>query len=253
MIINRINSFELVTTIILYQIGNQLNGDRNYYVTNSIAKTQTLVKSIELTFSNNLFNESWILFRCLLDRFLYLRYLEKNELYKNFKEWSYAKGYEYVQNAKSEELTVKVKDDPRFRFLKEQSRTYSDIKSQSNKFHKPDPQSEFKDEGLNFLYKLGYDYASMRVHPMFEDGDEEYYRITKVEPNPYSEFNHQELIANTYLVASMIVQESLNQIDLKTIKVVYEYLEKLRENSDYEIPFYKIIKHVEQGNKIFDK
>ena len=253
MIISRIKSFEVFTTTILYQIGNQLRGDKNTYVTNAIAKSQSLVNSIELTFNNELYNESWILFRCLLDRYLYLRYLEKNELHKTFKEWSYAKGYEYLQNAKSEESTDNLKNDPRFRFSKEQSMNYSVIKKQSNRFYKPDPKTEFKDEGLNFIYKLGYDYASMRVHPMFEDGDEEYYRITKVEPNPYIEFDHKELITNTYLVASMIIQESLNQIDLKTINVVYEYLEKLRENSDYELAFYKVIKHVEKGNKLFEK
>lgn len=253
MIISRLKSLEIFTTTALYQIGNELEGDKNTYLTNSISKTQTLVKSIELTFVNELYNESWILYRCLLDRYLYLRYLKKNNLYTSFKDWSYVKGYEYLQNAKSNECIENVKNDPRFRFSKEQSRNYSEIKNKLNKFRKPDPKLEFKDEGLNFLYKLGYDYASMRVHPMFEDGDEEYYRITKVTPNPYSEFNHQELLTNTYLVASMIIQESLNQIDLKTIRVVYEYLEKLRENSDYEIPFYKIIKHVEQGNKIFVK
>ena len=85
---SRIESFEVFTTTILYQLGNQLDGDKNTYVANSIAKTQSLVKSIVLIYSNNLFNESWILFRCLLDRYLYLRYLEKNELYETFKKWS---------------------------------------------------------------------------------------------------------------------------------------------------------------------
>jgi len=253
MIISRLKSLEIITTTLLYQTGNKLSGDKNTYVTNSIAKAQSLVKSIELTYSGELYNESWILYRCLLDRYLYLRYLAKNKLHEDFKNWSFTKGYEYLQNAKSEESTENVKRDPRFRFSKEQSKTYSEVKKQSSKFPKPDPKSEFKEEGLNFLYKLGYDYASMRVHPMFEDGDEEYYRITKVEPNPYSDFSHEKLITNTYLVASMIIQESLNQIDLNTISIVYEYLENLRANADYEIAFYKIIKTVEQGGNIFEK
>lgn len=251
MIISKLESLVIFTTTILYQIGNKIKGDKNIYVTNSIAKTQSLVKSIELTYINKLYNESWILFRCLLDRYLYLTYLSRNELHKDFKDWSFMKGYEYLQNAKSEESVKNVKNDPRFRFTKEQSQTYFDTRKNSNKFSKPDPKSGFKVEGLSFLYKLSYDYASMRVHPMFEDGDEEYYRITKVEPNPYFDFNHDELITNTYLVASLILQESLNQIDLKTVAVLYEYLERLRENSDYESSFYKIIKSVEQGKKLF--
>ena len=65
MIISRLESLEIFTTTILYQIGNKISGDKNIYVTNAIAKTQSLVKSIELTFKNGLYNESWILFRCL--------------------------------------------------------------------------------------------------------------------------------------------------------------------------------------------
>ena len=251
MKISRLESLTIFTTTLLYQIGNKVSDDKGIYLRNSIAKTQSLVKSIELTYNNELFNESWILFRCLLDRFVYLKYLSRNNLHEEFKEWSFIEGYEYIQNAKSEELTENVKNDPRFKFSKEQSKSYFEAKKLTNKFIKPRPQIELKSNGLNFLYKLGYDYASKRVHPMFEDGDEEYYRITKLEPNPYYEFNHQELITNTYLIASLILQESLNQIELKTIAVVYEYLEKLRENSDYELSFYKVIKSVEQGNSIF--
>jgi len=88
---------------------------------------------------------------------------------------------------------------------------------------------------------------------MFEDGDEEYYRITKVEPNPYIDFNHDKLMTNTYIVASMILQEGLNQIELNTRAVVYDYINAVREDSNYELPFYKVIKFVEQGIDLFEK
>ncbi len=253
MIISRPDSLTVFTTTILYQIGNRISGEKNLYLRNSIAKTQSLVLSIELTYNNKLYNEGWILFRCLLDRYIHLIYLSKNNLHKEFKDWSFIEGYEYLQNAKSEELFKSVKKDPRFKFTKTQSENYFHNKKQSNNYKKPDPKIELKGDGLNFLYKLGYDYASMRVHPMYEDGDEEYYRITKIQPNPYADFDHLELIPNTYLIASMILQESLNQIELKTIAVVYEYLSALRENLDYELPLYKVIKHVEQGNNLFSE
>lgn len=230
-----------------------MSNDKGIYLRNSIAKSQSLVNSIELTYNNKLYNESWILYRCLLDRFIYLTYLSKDNLHEQFKDWSFIKGYEYIQNAKSEESTKNVKTDPRFKFSRAQSKSYFDAKKQNNNFAKPKPEIELKSNGLNFLYKLGYDYASMRVHPMFEDGDEEYYRITKPEPNPYCDLNHEELLANTYVIASMILQEALNQIEFRTISVVYEYLEKLRENSDYELAFYKVIKTVEQGNNLFEE
>lgn len=251
--ISRLESLTIFSNLILYQISNKISSNKDLYVRNSIAKVQTLVKSIELTFKEGLYNESWILYRCLLDRYIYLIYLSKNELHDSFKDWSRIEGYEYLQNAKSDELFNEIKKDPRFNFTVEQSKTYFKLKKQLNTFRKPDPKSELKSEGLNSLYKFGYDYASMRVHPMYEDGDEEYCRITKITPNPYANFDHPELISNTYLIASMILQEALNQISLKTRSVVYEYLKCIRENSNYELPFYKILKFVEQGNSIFGR
>lgn len=250
---SRLESLILFTTTILYQIGNKVTSTKDIYIVNSIAKVQTLVKSIELVNKEGLYNEGWILFRCLLDRYIHLIYLSRNELHKEFKDWSMIEGYEYMQNAKSEELFPDIKNDPRFKFTKEQSKSYFEEKKRINKFRKPDPKAELKSNGLNFLYKLAYDYASMRVHPMYEDGDEEYYRITKVTPNPYINFNHLELITNTYLVASMILQEGLNQIDLKTHAIVYDYLKGLREDSNYDLLFYNIVKIIEQGNSIFEK
>jgi hypothetical protein len=251
--ISRLDSLTIFTTTILYQIGNRISGNKDIYVRNSIAKVQTLVKSIELTNKEGLYNEAWILFRCLLDRYIHLIYLSRNELHGEFKDWSMIQGYEYLQNAKSEEQFKDIKKDPRFKFTEDQSKNYFESKKNSNKYKKPDPKTELKNDGLNFLYKFGYDYASMRVHPMYEDGDEEYFRITDVVPNPYSNFNHVELITNTYLVASMILQVGLNQIDLKTRGVVYDYIKGLRENSNYELPFYKVIKFIEQGNSLFEK
>ena len=46
--ISRLDSFTIFTTTLLYQIGNSISGAKNIYIRNSIAKAQTLVKSIEL-------------------------------------------------------------------------------------------------------------------------------------------------------------------------------------------------------------
>jgi len=51
----------------------------------------------------------------------------------------------------------------------------------------------------------------------------------------------------------MILQEGLNQIELNTRAVVYDYINAVREDSNYELPFYKVIKFVEQGIDLFEK
>ena len=245
----RLETFVLFTTTILYQLGNKISGSKDIYSRNSIAKVQTLVKSIELLCEQDLFNEGWILYRCLIDRYIHLRYLFQNDLHEDFKKWSIVQGYKYNQNAKSDELFKEIKNDSRFQFTKDQTQLYN--ASKNNKYTKPKPKNQLKKEGFDFIYKLGYDHASMRVHPMFEDGNEEYYKITKIQPNPFHDFNNKELNSNTYLIATMILQEALNQIDLKKNSLIYDVILALRENSNFKVTFYNMIKHIELENELF--
>lgn len=62
---------------------------------------------------------------------------------------------------------------------------------------------------LSFLYKYGYDFASTYVHPMANDGDQDFYTLTKLKPTP--PFPDQiSVLSNSILVGSLILQEALN-------------------------------------------
>ena len=97
---------------------------------------------------------------------------------------------------------------------------------------------------LSFLYKYGYDYASTHVHPMANDGQQDFFTITKLEPSP--EFPDQRsVVSNSILVGCMTVQEGLNQSSFQWRRVVYDFLYHLMQHlddgsRDYQRTFMKI-------------
>ncbi len=80
--------------------------------------------------------------------------------------------------------------------------------------------------GLGFFYKYGYVYGSKHVHPMANDGHEDFYNITKLEPRP--DFPSQEVILhNTLLVILLLLQQSLNATTFKWLALVYNLIQDL--------------------------
>lgn len=97
---------------------------------------------------------------------------------------------------------------------------------------------------MEFLYKYGYDYASMHVHPMANDGQQDFYSITKLEPAPRFPPNIT-VLSNSILASSMILQDAMNHSSFKWRKLIWTYLEQVRElldtgNLTYQQSFFEL-------------
>lgn len=79
---------------------------------------------------------------------------------------------------------------------------------------------------LPFFYKYGYDYGSRHVHPMSDDGSDDFFAITKLDRG--SELSDQRsVISNSVLVGCLIVQDALNPSSFCWRAVVYDFLVQL--------------------------
>jgi hypothetical protein len=107
---------------------------------------------------------------------------------------------------------------------------------------------------MRFLYRFGYDFSSMHIHPMANDGQQDFFSITKLEPAP--EFPDQRsVISNTLLVGTMIVQQGLNASTLLWRALVYDFLDDLRRfidtgAEDYQLSLVKLGKIIENGMRL---
>ena len=79
-----------------------------------------------------------------------------------------------------------------------------------------------KEAHISPLYDYGYDFASMHVHPMANDGLEDFYAITKLEPKPYFP-SYIAVLHNSLLVGCLLVNEALNQSDFGWMALVFDF------------------------------
>ena len=86
--------------------------------------------------------------------------------------------------------------------------------------------------------RFGYDFGSTHVHPMANDGEQDFFTITKLEPAP--EFPDQRsVLSNSLLIGTMIVQEALNASLLSWRALVYNLIDDLRKFLDKGSDDYK--------------
>lgn len=109
---------------------------------------------------------------------------------------------------------------------------------------------------MRFLYRFGYDFASMHVHPMANDGEQDFYTTTKLEPAP--DFPDQRaILSNTLLVASIVVQHGLNASILAWRAVVCDFLDDFKRfldtgADDYKVSFLKLQSMIEQDTPLYE-
>lgn len=251
-----IERLEVVSKWILLKLAGNASGKREIYLRNAIAKNISLLRSIEILFRHHEYNQAYILFRSLLDRFVYLCYLHDNDLFEHFEKWTFIKVYEYRNNAKADERFRRVLSDPLFRSHPSEARRYSELKRESIAWQKPDPKTVLSTRGLDFLYKFGYDYASMHTHPMASDGDFEFHHLTGLEPNPHKDFSYSELSLNAILISTLIMREIMNASSFKFRAICYSFLDEIcreinGEPNQCKDTYYKIVMLISNKDPLF--
>lgn len=107
-----IERLEVFSKWLLLKLAAKADGVRDIYLRNALAKNISLLRSIESLFNQQQYNQGYILFRSLLDRFVYLCYLHDNNLFTEFEEWTFIKVYEHRNNAKADERFRRLVNDP---------------------------------------------------------------------------------------------------------------------------------------------
>src|SRR5690606_16683114 len=105
-----------------------------------------LTKSIEVLIKNDLVNESWVIYRSLLDRLVYLIHLRNTDQFQSFDDWSFRLKYEYNNNAKSDETIRQYQPKIKFTPDDENKARYKKLIKEKPKFNKPDPKTVLKNE-----------------------------------------------------------------------------------------------------------
>ena len=198
------------------------------------------------------FQDCWILFRCLLDRLFHLRALADDNAYEVFEQWSFKRQFDARNLLKSDSM-MREKLNPDFLTnTPSETQKYTMICRKKLSWRRPEPKALAKKMDLDFLYKYGYDFASTMVHPMANDGQEDYFRQLNL-PEKDSFPEQTSVLQNSLLVTKLIIQEGLNDSGLAWRETVFDLLDNvlkyLEEGSlDWLISFKEVARYFEAGN-----
>lgn len=220
---------------------------RDQIARNLIARADTMVRGIFQLWEINDQSDCWILHRALLDRLFHLYDLNQKDQFDVFNDWSFKMLYEAAGRLRSDpglkgQLDGLVED-----LTQEDNSRYHRLVKNPPDWRRPKAADTAKGMGLTFLYRYGYDYASRHVHPMANDGHDDFYAITRLGPRPNNPAAGIVVLSNSVLVASMILQEALNASSLLWMAVVYDAIDGVRNfllsaEPEHHLPLAKISK-----------
>ncbi len=217
-------SLHAMAGMLLFEFARQGSGVRDLIAQNFIARADTLAASVFHLWEIKDYGGCWILHRALLDRLFHLHVLSKENLFEVFDDWSFKMQYEAAHRVRSDLGMKERRADAVEEPTPEQKARYQRLVKNPPRWRKVRAEEVAKDMDLSFLYRYGYDFASRHVHPMANDGQEDFYRITGAEPAP--DFGDRKIVLNnTVLIASMTLQEALNASSLSWRRVVFDSLD----------------------------
>ena len=237
-----IKSLHAFTAIALFGFLDERAELRDQVIRTFIARGQTILESIEALWRMRHFQDCYSLYRCLLDRVFHLHVLDRDDSFEHFDDWCFLQQFKLANYARSH---------PGFQgrpevhtFSENEKDRYQDLlRESSSPWRRPDPLKTAKDMDLAELYHLGYDYASQHVHPMANDGDEDFERITMLRTEP--RFDQRSVLSNSILVQLLLVRNGLTASTFEWRRLFETFLEECRAfllsgSKEYVVTFVKI-------------
>ena len=242
--LDAIKAFHAYAGMTLFAFASQECSLRDTTIRNLIARSSTMLNGIGHLWQVDDYQDCWILHRCLMDRLFHLKHLADTNGFDSFEAWSFFQEANVLNSLFSDTEFSKLKDLPSSRLTSEQKARYAGMSKSPPRWKRPKAEDMAKSLDMRFLYKLGYDYGSRHVHPMADDGNADFYSITKLKPAP--DFPDQGVVlSNSIIVATMIVQEGLNASHFRWRAIVYNFLSEMRNflgdgSRDYEETLVKL-------------
>lgn len=249
-----LGAFHAISGIILFEFARQESGERDIIIRNFIARTDMMARAVFRLWDLQDYQDCWIVHRCLLDRLLHLNHLQEYDQFEVFEAWSFFEQYNALNRVRSDPEFSGALESDMFSLTPGQTERAKVLSRNPPVWRRPKAEKVAKRLNMGFLYRFGYDFGSTHVHPMANDGQQDFFTITKLEPAPKFP-DQRSVLSNTLLVGTMILQQGLNASTLSWRAIVYDFLDDLRRflaagSHDYKLSFVKIGKLIEQGVRL---
>ena len=152
---------------------------------NFIARGSVLLKSIFVLLATGNENDCWILFRALVDRAILLWHLIHEQEFNAFQEWSDQQKLKMVEDYLSSQkvrLLMTADQVKLFESRRTELRGLVNYRPKSE-WRRPSAKQVAKQMDLPALHLLGYDFPSSMVHPLADDGEQEFEQMVGIPIN----------------------------------------------------------------------
>jgi len=235
------------TAIILLSLGEHSTEIREQVIRNFIARGVSSLESIFIIWETGNYQDAWALHRILVERLFHIHALATNNEFEVFNDWSFMMQHE-AKNALLSDQSMRVKlPKSLLKVTPEQKARYKLIKAQGLSWSRPKAEQVAKAMKLPFLYRYSYDFASTHVHPMADDGEEDFLRLVGILKG--SRHEQITLLHNSILLQVLLINNGINASRLSWRTVIFNFLDQIinaleKGDTEYELTFRKII---EQG------
>jgi hypothetical protein len=249
--VKALGTFHALAGLVLFEFAREERGIRDAIIRNFIARADVATGAVFKLWNMNDFQDCWVLHRSLLDRLFHLYALHKKNEFEAFEAWSFLEQYKAANRLRSDPEFAQVRDSAVFNLTEKTKERARVLEKQPPIWKRPKAEDVSKEMDMTFLYRYGFDYASRHVHPMADDGQQDFFTITKQES--MHDFPDQRVIlSNTLLVATVLIQEGLNASTLSWRRLLYDAVSGLRQFLGSGAPecmlsFVKLGKMVEKG------
>lgn len=233
-----------IIVILLFEFARDERAVREIIIRNFIARTDMLAQSVFTLWKTGDYHDCWVLHRCLLDRLFHLHHLNSANEFEAFEARSFWEQYNALNRIRSNPDFREALKSDMFQVTDSQKERAKALSTNKPTWTRPKAEVVAAQMHLEMFYLYGYDFASTHVHPMANDGFEDFYTITKLQPKPIFP-DQRSVLSNTLLVATMVVQEGLNASHMSWRTLVYDFLDELRNfldngTTEYRVTFLKL-------------
>ncbi|MEJ6079879.1 DUF5677 domain-containing protein [Vibrio sp. 1-Bac 57] len=237
--------------LLLFEFAKEDHLDtKDIILRNFLAKSAMSLKGVFSLWGMQNYQDCWAIYRLQMDRLFHLEHIAKNDEFELFDDWSIYKKAQANNLAKSDNRFPIEQTSQVYFFPESMSERVKLLLKKKPKWRRPKAEQVAKEMGMDFLYKFGYDLASMHVHPMSCDGQQDYFTITGIESQ--EDFPTQiSVLHNSILTTTMITQDVFNHSSFAWITVLWDFVEQIRDaintgNKSYQFTYLKIVNAVEE-------
>lgn len=223
-----LDALHLATGVVLFEFMREPRGIRDNILRNYVARAEKLTQAVFVLWALDDFQGCGILFRCLLERYLLIRHLWDTGAFEDFEEWSFFEQFKAVQRVRGDSAVDTSRSDLFVPPTDQQRERAAALFKNPPKWRRPKAEDVAKALDLGFLYTYGYLHASAQVHPMADDGLQDFHLLTGAEPAP--DFPDQSaVLGNSLLVNTMLLQDAMNASSMRWMALVFNSLADIRE------------------------